>query len=389
MFKKIFVLFLVISFFLVVSCKESEEAAMKKTQEWMKTAELGEFQPEIEDWDSIIEKAKSESTLKVYSTTGKIDDIATSFNEKYGIKIDFVEVEDEEIHDKLLSEQNSGDYSVDLVLSSNPARLKNEFVNKMKLFKYIPRDIEANLNKYAANQPLSYYRFGAKAIMYNSEKYSSSPIKTLWDLTDEKWKGNIYMKYPNSSPDEMAFMVAITKHSDELSNIYKEQYGEELVLDGTDNAGYEFLKRFFNNDIVFLTSSSKIAKAIGADMQENPPVGILGTTRLGKIKRDKLKVAVAENVKPVSGFHDKEAVLISRYAENINTAKLLVKWIYGDENGGQGFEKFNRIGEWSARTDIPLPKGQVALENTGFWMQDEDWEIENFEKVKAFLDIHM
>lgn len=64
----------------------------------------------------------------------------------------------------------------------------------------------------------------------------------------------------------------LIRRSDELEADYLRRFGEPLQL-REENAGLEFLRRLVENDIILMTSDTRIAEAVGQKGQENPPVG--------------------------------------------------------------------------------------------------------------------
>ena len=70
-----------------------------------------------------------------------------------------------------------------------------------------------------------------------------------------------------------------------LEDAYKDLTGEDLVLsEGCENAGYEFLKRLYENEPIFTSSSDDVAEGVGTRGQSTPPIGFASSTKLRKIK---------------------------------------------------------------------------------------------------------
>ena len=98
--------------------------------------------------------------------------------------------------------------------------------------------------------------------MYNTENHSEPPIKNLWELTTEKYKGKVVIKNPTESLSNLMGIATIVQHADEMEKAYKKLTGEKLVLsEGVPDAGYEWLYRLIHNDIVILKSGGKVAQA--------------------------------------------------------------------------------------------------------------------------------
>ncbi len=63
------------------------------------------------------------------------------------------------------------------------------------------------------------------------------------------------------------------------------------------------------------------------------------------------------NMQPVIGFTEETALAIANQAPHPNAAKLLIRWMEGDEKGGKGFTPFYVPGDYSTRSDVPPPPG--------------------------------
>lgn len=78
------------------------------------------------------------------------------------------------------------------------------------------------------------------------------------------------------------------------------------------------------------------------------------------------------------------AVGIPVHAKNPNAAKLMIRWLYGDENGGLGYTPNHVPGTWSVRTDVPPVEGQKDLSKLKIWAEDGDWLYSNVMRLRDF-----
>ena len=88
-------------------------------------------------------------------------------------------------------------------------------------------------------------------------------MDSWWDLTRPEYKSKIILRSPIENSETMGLFMAMVNNSDEMAASYKKEFGEEIVLNGTENAGYEFLKRLSDNDLIVMTSDTDIVKAVG------------------------------------------------------------------------------------------------------------------------------
>src|SRR5699024_12851819 len=87
-------------------------------------------------------------------------------------------------------------------------------------------------------------------VLYNNEAYDKAPIDNWWELTKPEWKGKITMKNPLEAADIQDLFLKMIQHSDEMEEAYREEFGEDIELIETKNAGNEFIKCLFENNFV-------------------------------------------------------------------------------------------------------------------------------------------
>src|SRR5690554_3904913 len=86
---------------------------------WAKAAQVGQYAPETEDWNEVYEKAKKEGKVVIYSSTSRIFDAATSFEELYpGIEVEAYNISGVDIVEKISREWAAGLRMADLALTS-------------------------------------------------------------------------------------------------------------------------------------------------------------------------------------------------------------------------------------------------------------------------------
>ena len=93
-------------------------------------------------------------------------------------------------------------------------------------------------------------------LFYNGDAYPDKPpVTNIWEVTQPEWKGRVMMQ--NILNDlawaswATGFCVGDTPAM--LEDAYKDLTGEDLVLsEGCENAGYEFLKRLYENEPILL-----------------------------------------------------------------------------------------------------------------------------------------
>ena len=385
-------LFLMILLFAIpglIVAEGSQEEEMT-VEEWEQWAGLGDYTPAEDDWDAIIAAAKEEGEVTIYANTSRVFDFARTFYKEYGIKVITNDMAQGSLYEKLGREIDAGIRNCDVVMVSDTPTLYFDFLFPGKIYRYVPKEIEPLLNKYAKDEPLGIQRFGGKAVAYNTQAYPDGPpIDSWWDLTRPEWKGKVITKDPMLGGSEINFFASFIKYASDMERLYEEEFGEPITLNGTENAGYEFLKRLMDNDLILMSSGTPVAMAVGAPRQTDPPLGIIGPSKLRLQEDSELYIDIWWNMKPVASYLSQQAVAIPVFSEHPNAAKLLIRWLYGDENGGQGYAPFFDLGTWSPRVDVPQPFDQLNLDQISFWLEEPEWLYQNVVKFRDFWIQHM
>lgn len=383
--KKLLALFLCLlsaSLFLYAEGQSEEKMTVAQWEEW---AGLGDFTPAEDDWDAIIAAAKEEGEVTIYANTSRVFDFARTFYNEYGIKVIANDMSQGSIFEKLGREVDAGIKNADVVLVSDSPTMYYDFLDTGKVYKYVPVEILPLLNQWAKDEPLGIQRFGGKAIAYNSQTYPDGPpVDTWWDLTRPEWEGKVITKDPMLGGSEINFFASFIKNADIMAELYEKEFGEPITLNGTENAGYEFLLRLMDNGLILMSSGTPVAGAVGSPNQENPPLGIIGPSKLRLMEDEELYLAMLWDVEPVASYLSKQTISIPVFSEHPNAAKLLIRWVYGDEKGMQGYKPFWDLGTWSPRVDVPQPGDQDELADMNLWVEDSEWLYANVVRFRDF-----
>lgn len=149
------------------------------------------------DWDKVVEAAKKEGTVTVYnSQLGAPNFVAVveSFQEKYGIKVESLDVRASELTERLRSEQAAGRYIADIQMhSANSIETgKNQGIQIEPLGE-IPNvaNIRDDMKKEVADDHVPGF-LQAYGILVNTGLVKPEDEPKSWkDLADPKWKGKI------------------------------------------------------------------------------------------------------------------------------------------------------------------------------------------------------
>lgn len=340
---------------------------------------------------ALYEAAKKEGEVNIYSYSSRVFKFGETFEAKYpGVKVNGFDMDSPEIVTKVLAEQTAKNYVADVIFLKDPSTVVNELYQKKLVYNYTPSDLE-KLIPAMYREPLLVHHASVDALIYNNEKMSAFPIQSLWDLTTEDWRGRVIFPDPQKLSEFVEVLATIVQHSDEMAADYKRVFGKEIKLSpGVENAGYEWVLRLLNNDLIILGSTNSVSEAVGLSDQANPPVGFTAYSRLrDKEKNPNLKFDVITAVEPVMGVTTEVIVAMVNGGAHPNAAKLLIHWMMGDAKGGEGYKPYFVLGNFSVRTDVPPPKGSMSLSELKLWKSDPVNVWNQGQKVLDFWVAHL
>ncbi|MCK5245310.1 ABC transporter substrate-binding protein, partial [Candidatus Bipolaricaulota bacterium] len=167
---------------------------------WLQLAELGEYQPAVEDWGAIYDAARAEGKVVIYSLSSRIYDAIDSFKAVYpGIEVEAYDLVDSEQVEKLIREQGAGIYGVDILFFAGATVPELELLPQGYIYNYVPHQlfdgkVTAELIPEDLREPLLVHSLESKVVFYNTENYpEGAPVTTLWGLTLPEWNGRVQM----------------------------------------------------------------------------------------------------------------------------------------------------------------------------------------------------
>ena len=332
--------------------------------------------------EEIVEKAKAEGKLVVYSNTSRISQAAEKFTEKYGIEVEASNLKDGELIEKVSREVSGNIQGADMVLVQDGGRVFGQLINPGYLVNYVPENYK-DIIPEQYQEPLA-FQFVNKVFIFNNELTNEDIITNVWELTEEKWHGKIQFKDPNQEGVNSNFLTMITNEewSNKLAESYKEYFGKDIELT-TENAGYEWMKMFFNNGVVLGNSDTTISENVGIKGQTETRLGLFVYSKTRYDETKNLTLRALTEVAPFSGFYYPIYVQSTSNAANPYAAKLMTEFLLTEE----GFEPWGKdVGAYSSNPQIPVNEDDEPL---AFWeerliVEDPVYLYENRTKVEEF-----
>ncbi|GHV94686.1 hypothetical protein AGMMS50293_10060 [Spirochaetia bacterium] len=337
--------------------------------EWAKTNKLDDGSQSA---DELYELAKKEGQVTIYSISSRISNVKQSFEKQYpGITVNAYDISSNELYEKVTREYAAGVYNADVVhIKDEDGQIYVEMVMPGKFSCYYPSDIISHIPESSRAYSMPLY-VELSQWFYNYEIFDKAPISSWWDLTKPEWKGRLVMQDPLSANTYLINFAAFVQNADLFEKEYEQVFGQKLQISpelknlvpgGNPTAAHELIKRIFDNDIIFESSSDNICIAVATPGQKGP--GLLGWAASSKLRKNASDgwVLAPIDITPGTSLHNQNNLYVVNNAPHPNAAKLLVRWMLGEADGkGPGFNPFNTLGGWSVRDDVTPAKGNPLL----------------------------
>ncbi len=335
--------------------------------------------------DELVAAAREEGKVVVYSVTSRIANAAEGFTAKYGIVVEDTNLKDFELIEKISKEGSTGAVGADFVLAQDGGRVMGELINLGYLYNYVPESMK-DVVPEQFQDPLV-FSFINKLFIFNNELSTESPFTNIWALTTDEWAGNFQFKNPFQESVNANFMTMVTKPeiADQIAAAYKDFFGREIVLT-TPNAGYEWIKEIFENNLVLTTSDTKTAESIGIKGQNKQNnAGLFVFSKLRYVESKNLALQPIMDMDPFSGFFYPIYALVSSNAEHPNAAKLFIEYLLTEE----GFSPWSSdMGTYSSNPNVAIQPNDYPMSVWEGILVEEDpaYCFENRADVEEFLN---
>ena len=345
-------------------------------EEWMEEVGLNEEK----SVDELYEAALKEDVLIIYTVSTRVTKTKEAFEAAYpGLCVEVRDLRSPDLIDAVIANFESGKGECDIVICNDcSGDFKDKLIDTAMVVPYLPQDIKEKMKPGHVGQYISFLD-EAEMIYYNSDSFDKVPIKNIWELTDEKYKGRIYMPSPLRSFSTYAFVGSSTLHDDDFISSYEEYFGKNYDLDNTHTPSENFWLTVSSN-MVFTNSSDEVMEALN---DGNADFGIMVSSKM-RYREVGYSFEPIYELNPFTGCRTTNAVMVATGAKNPNCARLFIRFLLGEADGkGEGYKPFCTQGTWSARVDVPdgndVPQNAIDLIEA-----DQDYLIKNKEKIREF-----
>jgi iron(III) transport system substrate-binding protein len=281
------------------------------------------------DMDALIAAAQEEGELVAYWHSSRIEKAGALFEEKYGITVNGTKMNDSEQTERIIREYDSGNIQVDIMGYDDGGTLVTQLIPQGIVSNWVPSEL-VDLLPESDREPLIYL-WQPRFFGYNTEVYGDTcPITNVWELTEEQWHGKVIIRDPAVTTAQLGFFAAIVSNPDMMEQAYRDHYGEDLTVE-EENAGWEYLKRLFQNNVLVMGSDDDVSQAVGGEGQSDPPIGMYTYTKHRNMEELNLHLGICKTMKPFMGYALPTFIAQVNGAPHPNAAKLFTHFVLTEE----------------------------------------------------------
>ena len=306
--------------------------------------------------DELVKAAKAEAPINIYDSTGKIVEMAENFSAKYGLKATGIKVSASAQLEMIVREGEAKNIQGDVVLITDAPAGLAQLLPGGYVTSWLPPDMKEKI-PVKFQDPLA-ITTNASVWAYNTEVHGDTcPVKNIWELTEQKWKGKVAFYDPLSKGTYPDWFNQTEMHfDDEMKAAYKAHFGHDIDTGAEESATAAWVKAFAQNGPLLSDSDDAISEAVGAPGQKEPFFGLLSSAKFRDNADKNFKLGLCADMGPWPGWTYVKLGLIATGTKSPNMAKLFIHYILTDE----GIAPQVIDGKLPTNPDIGLPADEPS-----------------------------
>lgn len=336
--------------------------------------------------EELYEKAKDEGILTIYTVSTRMMDVANAFEEEYPELITKVlDIRSTELIPLTKESIDNEIYEPDIIFCTDVnGALTRDLIPNGYAYKYAPYDMADKLVEPYYPELMPLFTEGI-FITYNPTLFDEYPVSNWWELTEPTWTDRVYAPNPSLSVTTLSMFNMIIKNSDLFEQAYTEYYGIAFESENGENAGETFIRKLVENGLIIVASSDDIVDSISMPHITEPYLGLMVSSKL-RLQSIGYNIDFCRDVSPFDGVTSSVNVMIAGGSQNINAAKLFVRFIFGETDGtGEGYKPYLQNGVWSMRTDVDS-ETTIPYESLNTIYSDEAYTADHEEEFFVFWE---
>ncbi len=346
------------------------------------------YGPYYDEWsdktdEELFEEAlKEDTTINVYATSSKMMKVEEGFEAAYpGLDLVVSDLKTDEVLSKAKIEHDTGNITADVLQTKDVnGNVFHEWYNQDILEPYYPKDICSHIDE--GYLKYGYPLYASQSMWYYNTKAfpDGQPIHSWWEIIEKKDDGTqkyrLFTKEIGQESAYLSLFASFINNADEMAQSYKDTYGKDLeyTYDASsfdfevpeNNAGVEYLWRFSQAKMTFISDGDELVLAVHNSTAEDPALCLASAGKIGNRDESGYDIAWCLNLEPYTALLNLECLFIAKGTNSPAGARLFIRYVTGGADGkSEGMKPFKKEGNWPIRDDVEDKKNPAELTELG------------------------
>ena len=346
------------------------------------------YGPYYDEWsdktdEELFEEAlKEDTTINVYATSSKMMKVEEGFEAAYpGLDLVVSDLKTDEVLSKAKIEHDTGNITADVLQTKDVnGNVFHEWYNQDILEPYYPKDICSHIDE--GYLKYGYPLYASQSMWYYNTKAfpDGQPIHSWWEIIEKNEDGTqkyrLFTKEIGQESAYLSLFASFINNADEMAQSYKDTYGKDLeyTYDASsfdfevpeNNAGVEYLWRFSQAKMTFISDGDELVLAVHNSTAEDPALCLASAGKIGNRDESGYDIAWCLNLEPYTALLNLECLFIAKGTNSPAGARLFIRYVTGGADGkSEGMKPFKKEGNWPIRDDVEDKKNPSELTELG------------------------
>ena len=346
------------------------------------------YGPYYDEWsdktdEELFEEAlKEDTTINVYATSSKMMKVEEGFEAAYpGLDLVVSDLKTDEVLSKAKIEHDTGNITADVLQTKDVnGNVFHEWYNQDILEPYYPKDICSHIDE--GYLKYGYPLYASQSMWYYNTKAfpDGQPIHSWWEIIEKNEDGTqkyrLFTKEIGQESAYLSLFASFINNADEMAQSYKDTYGKDLeyTYDASsfdfevpeNNAGVEYLWRFSQAKMTFISDGDELVLAVHNSTAEDPALCLASAGKIGNRDESGYDIAWCLNLEPYTALLNLECLFIAKGTNSPAGARLFIRYVTGGADGkSEGMKAFKKEGNWPIRDDVEDKKTPAELTELG------------------------
>ena len=346
------------------------------------------YGPYYDEWsdktdEELFEEAlKEDTTINVYATSSKMMKVEEGFEAAYpGLDLVVSDLKTDEVLSKAKIEHDTGNITADVLQTKDVnGNVFHEWYNQDILEPYYPKDICSHIDE--GYLKYGYPLYASQSMWYYNTKAfpDGQPIHSWWEIIEKNEDGTqkyrLFTKEIGQESAYLSLFASFINNADEMAQSYKDTYGKDLeyTYDASsfdfevpeNNAGVEYLWRFSQAKMTFISDGDELVLAVHNSTAEYPALCLASAGKIGNRDESGYDIAWCLNLEPYTALLNLECLFIAKGTNSPAGARLFIRYVTGGADGkSEGMKPFKKEGNWPIRDDVEDKKNPAELTELG------------------------